>query len=195
MSPARELDAYYYQHVGHNHTSWGSSNGSSASAVVIREWEAESNRLGIHFYATFGMSLDTLRGASSHGNELYSGVSQASASYREALATLATNARNSCVTFQDCQILDLDFPVIDGLGFTGWIFFDRSKDLLPVLDLSNGAHVLLLDTAPIFTSEVEHAQNRGVDSLLDVWTSEGTEIWDLSRTVPLGLGAPGKADK
>jgi hypothetical protein len=141
------------------------------------------------------MSLDALRGASSHGNELYSGVSQGSASYREALATLATNARNSGVTFQDCQILDLDFPVIDGLGFTGWIFFDRSMGLLPVLDLSNGAHVLFLDTAPIFTSEVEHAHTNGVDSLLDVWTSEGTEIWDLSRTAPLGLGGPGKTSK
>lgn len=187
MSTARELDTYYQQHVGPNHTSWDISNDPSAPAVVVREWEAESNRLKIHFYATYGMSLRALRGESSHGNELYSGVSEASPGYVKAIAELATNARNSGIIFQDYQILNLEFPIFEKHDFTGWIFFDRSENLLPILNLSNGTHVTFLDVAPIFPAEVDHAQMQGVNALLDIWNAEGTEIWDLSRVLPEGL--------
>jgi hypothetical protein len=110
--------------------------------------------MGIHTYATFGMTLLALKESTPHGVELYSGVSQGSIQFRDALTTLASNARDSRTVFRDCQILDEQSPVTDGYAFTGWIFFDRSKEILPRLKLSNGCHVEFLDTAPIFQSEV-----------------------------------------
>lgn len=184
MSTPRELDAYYNKRMGPEYVSWGrNTEGTGPKPVVIREWKAESNRFNIHLYATYGMSLEALRGTKTHGVELYSGVSLGSPGYRDALAALASNARDGGLVFQDCEIADVGASISPQHPFTGWIFFDRSADLLPQLDLSNNNHITFLECAPLFTAEVVHAQRNGVDALLDVWNVEETEVWDLSRTL------------
>lgn len=184
MSTPRELDAYYNERMGPDYVSWGrSTEDSRIKPVVIREWKAESNRFNIHLYATYGMSLKALRGTATHGVEIYSGVSLGSPEYRDALAALASDARDGGVVFQDCQIANVGSPISPKHPFTGWIFFDRSADLLPQLDLSNKAHIVFLECAPLFTAEVVHAQRNGVDALLDIWNDEETGVWDLSRSL------------
>jgi hypothetical protein len=143
--------------------------------------------MGVHFYATYGMSLAALRGSVTHGVELYSGVDEESDELRDALAALATNTRDSGIIFRDCEILDAEAPVMPGRAFTGWILFDRSDQLLPDLALSNGSHIKYLDVAPIFPQEIDFARTNGVDALLDLWTSEGTEVWVHTRPVPNAL--------
>ncbi|GGI85554.1 hypothetical protein GCM10007175_23310 [Pseudarthrobacter scleromae] len=186
MSLGEELDAHYRAHVGPDPIRWGNRE-TWPPPVSLHEWNASSNRMGVHFYATYGMSLAALRGSVSHGVELYSGVDQKSDELRDAMAALASNARDSGTIFRDCEILDAQAAVIPGRTFTGWIFFDRSDQVLPDLALSNGCHIKYLDIAPVFPEEVEYSRANGVDALLELWNSEGTEVWVHTRPVPHAL--------
>jgi hypothetical protein len=188
VSLAEELDAHYRTHIGANPIRWGEP-GMQPPPVSLHEWNAEANLMRIHFYASYGMSLAALRGSIAHGVELYSGVASKSDRFRDALVALASNARDSGIILRDTQILDQQKPVIVGLAFTGWIFFDRSPELLPDLALSNGCHIKFLDAAPLFAQEIEHARSNGVNALFDVWNAEEVEVWNHERSLSRLLGS------
>jgi len=55
-------------------------------------------------------------------------------------------------------------------------------EIIPVLQGTDGLHVIFLQVIPIYPSELEFKVKRGAEGLLRRWEKSGVPFWNPNRT-------------
>lgn len=183
MKHLDELEAHYAAAVGAD-PEFGTMTSRQGNVVGIFTWPKGSSRMGVHLYASAGISVPGPGGRGhSHTVEVFCGVKQDPTEVREAFANLVMSMVCSTSPHPACHGVFVagDWEVIEGRKFTGWILTERHDFLIPDLELKDGRHITFLDALPVFPEEAEFRHGNRADELLGMWEEWEVKSWDLDR--------------
>src|SRR5215217_7840580 len=183
MKHLEELEAHYASAVGAE-PEFGTMTSLEGNKVGIFYWPQASSRMGVHFYASAGISVPGPGGRGhSHTVEVFTGIRQDSPQVREAFANLITSLVCSGTPHPACHGVFVagNWEVIKGRKFTGWVLTERPDELIPDLHLKDGRHIAFLDALPVFPEEADFRHGNRADDLLGMWEEWEVESADLDR--------------
>lgn len=183
MKHLDELEAHYASAVG-AHPEFRTMTSLEGETAGIFEWPQGSSRMGVHLYASAGISVPGQGGRGHpHTVEVFCGIKQDSPEVLEAFANLITSMVGNTSPHPACHGVFVagDWRVIEGRKFTGWILTERPDFLIPDLELKDGRHITFLDALPVYPEEAEFRHGNRADELLGMWEEWEMQSWDLDR--------------
>ena len=183
MNHLEELEAHYASAVGAQ-PEFDTMTSLEGDTVGIFQWPRGSSRMGVHLYASAGISVPGPAGRGHlHTVEVFTGVKQNSPHVREAFANLITSlvCGTSPHPARHGAFVAGDWEVIEGRKFTGWILTERPDQLIPNLQLQDGRHIMFLDALPVFPEEANFRHGNRADDLLGMWEEWEVKSADLDR--------------
>ena len=194
MRHLEELEAHYTAAVGAE-PEFGTMTSLEGNTVGIFYWPKASSRMGVHFYASAGISVPGPGGRGhSHTVEVFIGIKQDFPQVREAFANLITSMVCSTTPHpaRHGVFVAGDWQVIEGRKFTGWVLTERPDELIQDLQLKDGRHITFLDALPVFPEEAEFRHGNRADDLLGMWEEWEVKSADLDRELHPSLKKPKK---
>lgn len=155
---------------------------SSDDQIEVLKWDAATNGLGVDVYATLGASNEDMPGTErGHRVEYFVGLSPGRDAVASALAALGLFARREGDFVGHGHTVPAGGPPWPGAQLSAFLVLAQTGEILPALELANGAHVDFLQAIPLFEPERRWKVAQGVQALMDRWDAAGTPFWDPNR--------------
>jgi hypothetical protein len=152
-------------------------------SVGVLKWDAKSNPEKVVIYLTVGASAFPLPGRpADHRIEFFTGLLPARDEVANSLAALSLYSVREGVVLDHGHTVPSHGPLWKGFEMGTFLITRPRSDLLPPLEMPDGACVEFLQAIPIFESERSYKKELGVDALMECFAEAHTPFWDPDRS-------------
>ena len=154
----------------------------SGSSIQVYKWDERSNPEEVALYATLGISDQVLPDDPNHRIELFTGLLPAEDRIAKTLAMLGLYPDPEASELADGHTVTFTEPLWAGTEMSTYLVTEPDIEIIPVLQGTDGLHVIFLRVIPIYPSELEFKVKHGAEGLMKHWEQREVPFWNPNRT-------------